>query len=538
MRRPVPLVLTLIALIALALLRPSPAQPAPSGDSDAAVIHVLNRLGYGARPGDVARVRAMGLDVYVAQQLKPEAIDDAACEKRFDELRTLRMSSAELARTYPNRDLVRRAEQMAEQGDARSQMILQALAPANERGDPREILIDLTSQKLIRAVHSERQLYEVMVDFWMNHFNIYWPKNQDRVLLTAFERDVIRPRALGRFRDLLRATAHSPAMLVYLDNWLSTSETAKAAPNSRRGNGLNENYAREIMELHTLGVEGGYTQKDVVEVARCFTGWTVQIFGRARSGEASDSSSYGAFVFRRAIHDDSAKVVLGKKLPAGGGEADGNTVIDVLARHPSTARFISLKLCRRFVSDDPPAALVDRVARVFRETDGDIRAVVRAIVTSPEFRAPSMRGAKIKNPFELMVSAIRTLNGTTSGGRVLANALRSMGMPLYLCQPPTGYADRAEAWVSSGSLLERMSFAVDLTSGRLRGVTADPTPLMQGLPRDTDAMVAELGVRLVGKPLSETTLKTLRKTVRDEATTNPIRQTAGLIIGSPEFQRR
>ena len=521
---------------ALVLLAPSTAWAAPASDPEPEISHLLNRIGFGPRPGDIERVRAIGTERYIDLQLHPERIDDSACDRRLEGLRSLAMSSADIVRTYPGAALVSRIEKRAESGDERARKLLASLVPVDERGNPRDVLVDLASQKLIRAVHSERQLQEVMVDFWMNHFNIYWPKGQDKVYLTAFERDVIRPRALGRFRDLLNATAHSPAMLVYLDNWLSTAETATTADGKRKP-GLNENYAREIMELHTLGVDGGYTQRDVVEVARCFTGWTI---GRPRGKVSAGATETGSsdFVFRTRMHDNGQKVVLGSTIAAGGGEGDGLAVIDLLSRDPHTARFISLKLCRRFVCDEPSKALVERVAGVFRKTDGDIRAMVRAIITSSEFRSPKVRAAKIKTPFELVASAIRAVNGETQGGLPLANTLRTMGMPLYLCQPPTGYSDLAQAWVSSGALLERMSFAVALTEGRVRGVTAHPEPLLAELPTEVNAMVETLGRRLVGRPLSEETSTTLRKTVGEAPASNRVRQTAGLIIGSPEFQRR
>src|SRR5438445_6970592 len=336
---------------------------------------------------------------------------------------------------------------------------------------PQEALSQLQQAKTLRAIYSDRQLQEQLTDFWFNHFNVFGNKDLDLWLLASYEHDVIRPRVLGRFRDLLGVTAKSPAMLFYLDNYLSADAQAakrlKSHPEKLRGRryaslpgvgnrGLNENYARELMELHTLGVDGGYTQQDVVEVARCFTGWTI---ARPQQG--------GGFVFRTAAHDRGEKRVLGQVIPAGGGREDGERVIDILARHPATARFIATKLARRFVSDDPPPALVERAAATFQRTDGSIRAVLETIFTSSEFWSAEAYRAKIKTPLEVVASAVRTLDGRVGagaagqdglgdGGMVLAREVARLGEPLYEAQPPTGYPDRAESWVNTGALLGRM----------------------------------------------------------------------------------
>src|SRR5437868_12840982 len=343
-----------------------------------------------------------------------------------------------------------------------------------------------------------------MSDFWFNHFNIFWAKNADRDLTTNYEMNVIRPNTMGKFKDLLMATAKSPAMLVYLDNFQSTAPDAKVPQGPARFNrrpgafgnqrpglrpndpgvqgqrmpnqnqqqaanqlrnrkpGINENYAREIMELHTLGVEGGYTQKDVQEVARCLTGWTLD---RPRQGSS--------FVFRPWMHDDGEKTVLGHKIPAGGGIKDGEMVIDILAHHPSTARFISTKLVRRFGSDTPPPALVARVAQVYLKSDGDIREMLRTIFTSPEFYSKAAYRAKIKSPFELAVSAIRAVGGEMNNPLMVTQFISKMGQPLYRYQPPTGFPDKAEQWVNTGALLERLNFGLALSSNKLRGTTVD-----------------------------------------------------------------
>jgi uncharacterized protein (DUF1800 family) len=308
----------------------------------------------------------------------------------------------------------------------------------------REILGELMSQRILRAAESERQLNEVMVDFWMNHFNVFAAKGLDRALVTSYERDTIRPRIWGRFEDLLMATAKSPAMLFYLDNARS------------RRDAINENYAREIMELHTLGVDGGYSQKDVTELARVFTGWSID-------------RRTGGFIFRPMLHDRGAKTVLGVPI-SGGGAKEGERMIRILAHHPSTARHIATKLCQRLVADEPPKALVDRVARTFLDSDGDLRRTVKAVIDSPEFWDPKSYRAKTKSPFEYVISALRATDARVVNPIPVARALQQIGQPLYGAQPPTGYSDKAEAWVNSGAQVNRMNFAVDLASNKLAGV--------------------------------------------------------------------
>jgi uncharacterized protein (DUF1800 family) len=387
-----------------------------------------------------------------------------------------------------------------------------------ERGE-RRVFAELSQQKLLRAIYSERQLEEVMVDFWFNHFNVFGGKGPTRLYLTEYERDVIRLHALGRFRDLLGATAKSPAMLLYLDNWQSAAPVSSGGrfpgpaavrrgqpdvprrPMQNRRRGINENYARELMELHTLGVDGGYTQADVQEVARAFTGWTIV---QPRAG--------GGFRFEPRMHDGGEKVVLGHRIRAGGGMDDGERVLDLLARHPSTARLVASKLARRFVADEPPAALVMRAAARFTATNGDIREVVRTIVTSPEFFAPATHRAKVKTPLEFVASAVRAAGVDLRNPMPAVQALREMGMPPYMCEPPTGYADEAAAWVNTGALLTRMNFAVGLTRG-------------------TGASAESIVERVLAGDLSDAT----RSTIARAAT--PAQKVA-LVLGSPEFQRR
>ena len=396
---------------------------------DRAIAHTLNRLAFGATPDAIEQVRRLGLAKWIDQQLRGAATETDTNPSSGIDTRTGRVNE------------------------------IQTLA----------------AEKLSRAVYSERQLEEVLADFWFNHFNVFARKGRTEIYIAAYERDVIRPRVLGTFRDLLGATAKSPAMLIYLDNWLSVdpnSIEAGSRPSGpraltqgqgKRARGLNENYARELLELHTLGVDGGYSQQDVVNVARAFTGWTI---GRPDEGEG--------FRFAAVRHDRGEKHVLGHAIPAGGGIEDGERVLDIVASHPSTARHIAFKLAQRFVSDTPPQALVERAAARFRDSKGNLREVVRTIVISPEFFAPAAYRAKMKTPLEFVASALRATGARMFSPLPILRALAEMGMPLYLCQPPTGYDETAAPWISPGALVTRMNFAMALSDNRLRGVRVPP----------------------------------------------------------------
>ncbi|HUL16631.1 MAG TPA: DUF1800 domain-containing protein [Terriglobales bacterium] len=598
---------------------------------DEAILHALNRLAYGPRPGDVERVKQMGLANWIEQQLNPNSINDSAMEARLQDYPTLKMSSAKLIAEYPQQKQAlkreeRRQAQLAPADSAAavvardmradhnaasgSEEATEASANSNSaapdadtpspmkqdpemenpptrgvgrRGAlgiepdnvpraiadnshrPQRVIAELAMAKMIRAIYSERQLQQVMDDFWFNHFNVYAAKGADKWLLTSYERDTIQPHTLGKFRDLLEATAKSPAMLFYLDNYLSADPNAakrmeqermmrqqmrawrlglpypqqnpQAQKKQQMVRGLNENYGRELMELHTLGVDGGYTQKDVTEVARCFTGWSIE-----------KPREEAKFVFRDQLHDPGTKVVLGKKIHAGGMK-DGEEVLNLLARHPSTATFISTELGRRFVSDNPPPALVDRMAKTFLSTDGDIRSVMRTMIYSPEFWSRGAYNAKIKTPFELVVSAARALGTDVDTPLPMVMWTARIGEPLYQCQPPTGYSDKADAWVNTGALLNRMNYSLALSENRMRGSHSDVASLL-GLDSTTDPKAAldrAVQIFLDGQ-VAESTVQTLDKQLENPQILqarldDPVKQVnlgviAGLVLGAPEFQRR
>jgi uncharacterized protein (DUF1800 family) len=608
--------------------------------ADEAILHALNRLAYGPRPGDMERVRQMGLAKWIEEQLNPGSIDDKTMEARLENYPTLRLSTAKLIAEYPQPKQVEkqvekqaqaRAQQEQRRADAAAAVVEKDMqssqgqgaisdtpgptpvsapqsspdnantpapmkmeqsrgnlaansvgkrdvlgggdpnnvprAIADDSKRPQRIVAELGMSKVTRAIYSERQLQQVMDDFWFNHFNVFAGKGEDRYYLTSYERDVIQPHALGKFKDLLTATAKSPAMLFYLDNFLSAAPRAaqrqvaeramreqmrrrrfggpwpsrpasnpqQAAKKNERG--LNENYGRELMELHTLGVDGGYTQKDVTEVARCFTGWTID-----------KPRQYADFKFDERLHDPDPKYVLGKKIHAGGMK-DGEQVIDLLVHHPNTAKFISTKLARRFVSDDPPPSLVNRMAETFKSSDGDIRAVLKTMIWSPEFWSRAAYRAKIKTPFELVVSAARATGSDVDTPMPLLQWIGRIGEPLYQCQPPTGYADKSEAWVNSGALLNRLNYSLALAGNKMRGARTD-VPSLLGLDSSTDPkVVLERAVQVfLGGHAAPTTVEALEKQLENPQLLqakldDPRKQVdlgvvAGLVLGAPEFQRR
>jgi uncharacterized protein (DUF1800 family) len=471
----------------------APSEPREQ-TADQQVQQVLNRLAFGPRPGDVARVREMGVDRWIAFQLAPDRIDDHAMDSLLAaSYEGLNRPVSETVADYAagQRALRRVQSTIATMGDSagkkdlRAEVLRQNPQLREQLQRSQRTLGELQSAKLARAVTSERQLQEVMTDFWENHFSVFAGKGVTRLFVSEYDRDVIRPRALGKFRDLLGAVAKSPAMLFYLDQWQSTVDslhpaevavgarvrrpgargvgvvapqrTAAQAARARRG--LNENYARELMELHTLGVDGGYTQHDVIEVARALTGWTM------------NPRQNADFVFRPAIHDAGAKVVLGHQMPAGRGIEDGEDVLDILARDPHTAHFIARKLAVRFVSDEPPPALVDRAAQTFLKTDGDIREVVRTIVTSPEFFSRTAYRSKVKSPFELVASSLRALGARPDTTMRSAQVVAFLGQPMFGHRDPNGWPETGDAWMNSGAILNRINFGAALAGGRLPNVS-------------------------------------------------------------------
>jgi uncharacterized protein (DUF1800 family) len=603
-------------------------------------LHVLSRLTFGSRPGEVEQVRRLGVEKWIDQQLHPDRIpENPILETRLKTLSTLQMPMWQILDKYPaippnalirppslgvmlsfplaqrnqlqNGSLEQRLKALAALDPDKRRLVLAAAPPQMLEGFPEDIqqeaasakkteqeemqkerrklmppLMDLLTQdqmrivnrgtpeektkllnsfdadkrqqvmrvmpvqplaelpdlrreamaasqpvvfvntelienKLYRAIYSNHQLEEVLVDFWMNHFNVFNGKGVDRVLLTSFERDAIRPYVLGHFKDMLLATARHPAMLFYLDNWQSQVPQdppfAIFPPEIRRP-GLNENYGRELLELHTLGVDGGYTQDDVIAVARAFSGWTI-----------FDQQRFAEYQFNPASHDRKEKIVLGHTIPAMGAEQDGLQVIDILAHHPSTARFISKKLAQRFVADDPPQALVDRMAATFTKTDGDLRAVLQTMFSSVEFMSEGAWQAKMKSPLEMIVGAIRAMNADVTDTFFVAQRIADLGEPLYGKLEPTGYPNTSEAWTNTASVVGRINFAAVLASGKVPGVKVD-------ISRFNFKEPSAVANELLGAAPSASTLSAIQSGIQGkEATPSSL---ASLVMGSPDFQRR
>ncbi len=567
---------------------------------DEAVLHAMNRLAYGPRPGDVEQVRQMGLEKWIGQQLHPETIYDADLNQRLERYPTLAMSSKRLLEEFPRPDqnaklqglTKEQAKQQyqdqmkAKQETAESQVIVtgndnldKAQQQLAKLQGPNRIIAELSMAKVDRAVYSNRQLQAVMEDFWFNHFNVFANKGDDKWLLTAYERDTIRPHALGKFSDLLLATAKSPAMLFFLDNYLSADPAAvarqQAQKNVRRARypgafaggsmptpgtfpgpvtsgppaangaaapkkterGLNENYGREVMELHTVGVDAGYTQQDVIQMAECLTGWTIH-----------EPRRDPQFFFDEKIHGQGKKVVMGRSFNYGG-EKDGEEALKMLASRPATAHFISLELAHHFVSDNPPVSLTDRMAKSFTSSNGDIRVVLRTMIYSPEFWSKEAYRSKIKTPFELVASTSRALNAESTISLPLSQWVGRMGEPLYLCQPPTGYSDKAETWVNTGALLNRLNFALAFAGDKMGGATVDLNPMLgeEAFKDPSAALARSIQIFLDGQ-ITPSTQATLEARLKDPQILqarldDPVKQVnegliVGLVLGTPEFQRR
>jgi len=530
------LAMGLVAICASPALADDAGAPAPPAEREKA-IHVLSRCAFGPTPELLAKVEKMGVRAWLEAQLAPEKIDDSALEKRLAGLESLGKGTGALMREYN--------PQPADDSEAEQRRVERLRATPGR---------ELKTAVLLRACYSERQLQEVMVEFWRNHLNVSLKKDEVAYLAPDYEREVIRKHVFGRFEEMLLASAKHAAMLIYLDQQFSqrpltpTEEKylKKAGGNLSaaqkqlvRQRGLNENYARELLELHTLGVDNGYTQRDVIEVARALTGWTVD-----RNG---DGGNYYGFWFHKDVHDTDAKYVLGASLPRrAASPEEGEAVIRGVARHRNTSRFIAFKMCRYLVADRPPEALVERVAKVFRDTDGDLRAVTRAIVLDDEFLARAHFQAKFKTPFEYVVSLIRVTTAEVRNPEPVLHALHLMGQPIYGCDDPTGYYDTREAWLDPGVLALRWQIALDLCEGRGGGAVrvpdaffARPGPLDADPPK-LNVWLARSGVLPAGADPS--LLATLSLAVGDGKFTMGDdalrRRVIGLALGSPQFQKQ
>ncbi len=555
---------------------------------DANVAHVLNRIAFGPRPGDFERVKRIGIDAYIDEQLDPDriALPDALTQRLAsldvqwlpagtlieafrDEQRAVQQERREQALVSADRsnDAAKEGMKESAKDDAKDG------AQAARRELYRRFALQTAEARLARAIDSPRQLQEVMTDFWYNHFNVFVGKGLDRVLVSNYERDAIRPHALGHFRELLGATAKHPAMLFYLDNWLSTGADAEVNRTAKQRAGLNENYARELMELHTLGVEnegkaGGYTQKDVTELARMLTGWTFDGRAAGQGGPIAGVESRALFIFAPRRHDNGAKVWLGHQI-ASNGQQEGEYALDVLALHPATAKHISFQLAQYFVADQPPQALVDRMTARYLATDGDIREVLRTLFYSAEFRDPRAINAKFKTPYQYVVSAARASGYSIRNVQPLVGTLAQLGMPLYGCQTPDGYKNTEAAWLNPEGMTRRINFATALASGRLpvdrepplmgpaatmrRAIemtsmpaaqaTAEAMPqaMPQAMPPSALQTVPQLEARgpaLQASSLLDTLGPGIGNKTRNIALSGDAQLAAALVLGSPDFMRR
>jgi uncharacterized protein (DUF1800 family) len=541
--------------------------------ADQQVLQVVNRLAFGPRPGEAAAIRKMGVDRWIARQLDPSSIDDRQTDAFVARFPDYGEPIADLQRGAPEPNKVAAGRRKAANGAPMT--AADSVAIRDARRAANRVVQDVQIVRVARAEMSHRELQEVMTDFWLNHFSVYDRKGGPmRYYLPSFDRDVIRPHALGKFRDLLGAVAKSPAMLFYLDNWESAADsteptlaprpggggrqqlagataTAAGVRPRRRESGLNENYGRELLELHTLGVDGGYTQQDVINVARALTGWSI-----ARPEEGS------GFRFRPRFHDAGEKIVLGHVLPPGRGVEDGEDVLDILARHPSTARYIARKLCQRFAGDAPPPELVARAAETFTRTDGDIRQVVWTIVTSPEFYARAAYRSKVKSPFEVVVSSLRAVDAAPDTSPRTAQIIARMGEPIFGHQAPDGYPETGESWMNTGAILNRINFGLAVAAQRVPGATLGRWPGSAALVTASRAVQVDAVVTSIlggdASPDTRTILLSgehpllasgdapsgMKSSAADPgalgsaAGLQGLAQVVGLALGAPEFQRR
>jgi uncharacterized protein (DUF1800 family) len=563
-----------------------------------AAAHLLDRFTYGAIPGQVDQVVRMGLEKWFTSQLTARTADDSldAMLKGYD---AIRLSNTEVVNLYPRAGVILRMaiqDGIVDKDSVKTDKVAYKEQLENYRQQKgfkpeKELFRQFINQKILRSVYTNNQLQEVLTDFWFNHFNVSITKNDCSEFIPAYERDVIRPNVLGPFDQLLLATAKSPAMLYYLDNFSSASAdstNARRNPNAKNTRGLNENYAREVMELHTLGVDGGYTQHDVTEAARVLTGWTVYPmndfgYGNAmrklvdRVGEDNLSQRgfvhEGDFLFTPNRHDRQEKTVLGTQFAANGGYEEGVRLLEMLAHHPSTAKFICRKIAVRFVSDAPPQTLIDKMVKTFLEQDGDIRQVLVTMASAPEFWTPEAVRQKTKSPFELAISTIRSLDATVKQPYPIYQWVSRMGQRMYFYQAPTGFPDKGVYWINTGALLNRMNFGLAFASQRIPGISFDlaalnnhhePESAQAALitysklimpERDLDATIKRLTPLLNDPELVQKVDHAAGRTSADSQVTGSneeilmndgpalrnnsmLSQVVGIIIGSPEFQRR
>ncbi|MEJ2904707.1 DUF1800 domain-containing protein [Pedobacter panaciterrae] len=578
--------------------------------------HMLSRFTYGPKAGDVDRVLKIGLEKWFIQQLEG-SLQDEELDKMLAQFDDINLSNTDVENKYPrsarvlrmaikdgaiDKDSVNKGNQAAYKKQIKEYMEMNGLKPQQE------LYRQFINQKILRAAYTNNQLRELLTDFWFNHFNVSLTKNQCASFVPAFERDVIRPNVTGKFNDLLLATAKSPAMLIYLDNFSSSGQPAavrndsvqtkggnknrKAQVKKKQG-GLNENYAREVMELHTLGVDGGYDQNDVTQAARVLTGWTIAPMGEDGYGagmkklmdnvgetnlEKRGFVHQGDFLFVPTWHDNGEKTVLGKRFSANGGYEEGVTLLTMLAHHPSTAKFISKKIATRFVSDQPSPRLIDRMAKTFIKTDGDIKQVMITMVSSPEFWKVDALREKTKSPFELAISAVRSLDAQITQPYQLFSWINKMGQKMYYYQAPTGFPDRGQYWINTGALLNRMNFGLALASQRIPGIKVDLAALNNNhepesaeaalttyskiiMPeRNLDATIKRLKPMLKDPDLNKKVeiaaekntpvasnidntevmggVKKGRITKKEDVKNSELAQVVGVILGSPEFQRK
>lgn len=562
-----------------------------------AAAHLLSRFTYGARNEDIDAVVKQGLEKWFLEQLEGNLKDDSL-EVMLSKFKDINLSNAEAEDRFPgnarilrmaikdgviNKDSVNKGDRKAYQEQIQAYMQTKGLKPGQE------LYRQFINQKILRATYTNNQLREMLTDFWFNHFNVSLTKNPCALFIPAYERDVIRPNVTGNFETLLLATAKAPAMLIYLDNFRSTGQSVNAkkgtAKQKKGKGGLNENYAREVMELHTMGVDGGYTQQDVTQVARILTGWTIAPMGKGGYGSGTarlladtDPSVLKRrgfvreddFLFVPNRHDNEEKTVLGHRFPAGGGYNEGVELLRILAHHRSTAAFISKKIAVRFVNDQPAATLVDKMTETFLRTKGDIKEVMITMASAPEFWSAEALREKTKSPFELAISAVRTLDARISQPYQLFSWINRMGQKIYYYQAPTGFPDRGQYWINTGALLNRMNFGLALASQRIPGVKVDLAALNDHhepesaeaalmtyssliMPeRSISSAVERLKPMLNDPQLSAKVAdaaerrpaptagksETMAEEVKKPADQKMLAQVVGVIIGSPEFQRK